>query len=441
MAENICGYCQEPFVEGDDEVKCSECGVHYHRKCWESHGSCATFACMGTIHEGAVSILDIYAERKKQSDSKQAATMDELAKIAGELEAQLGVAPINKSEEEARIKAEEEARKKAEEEARKKAEEEARRKAEEEARKVAEEKARIAKEKARLAEEEARKAEIAGNTYEIDEAEKAQKAEEKRKAINANSKLRNNLANEFEIAKSMLNSDGPQMPSISINDYMKSKEAEKTPFDTAIENAELGSELIDVTNDIHNELKSKSQHINYRNKLIEKNADYYEKIFNGIIVGEGGKWNWCGFLLGPIWYLYRKMPIRAIMIIFGWIISGVLMVGIPLTNFAENALITKTTVQLGGMKLSLIPMAIILLIMLLSGINSNGVYKKRIDNKLKELSQLGILAKDDYFEGYKGVSIVGAVIGLILCIAVIAFVLYLALNPTLVADLVKKIGI
>ena len=87
MAENLCGYCKQPFVENDDEVKCNMCGTHYHRSCWESHGACATFACNGTIQEGeqAVSIFDIYAERKQKTQSERGNSMDELAKIASEL--------------------------------------------------------------------------------------------------------------------------------------------------------------------------------------------------------------------------------------------------------------------------------------------------------------------------------------------------------------------
>lgn len=40
--------------------------------------------------------------------------------------------------------------------------------------------------------------------------------------------------------------------------------------------------------------------------VIGNNADYYLPRFREVARGEGGGWHWAGFLLGPLWLLYRK---------------------------------------------------------------------------------------------------------------------------------------
>lgn len=37
----VCPYCGNPFVEGDDVVVCPECATPHHRACWFAHGHCA----------------------------------------------------------------------------------------------------------------------------------------------------------------------------------------------------------------------------------------------------------------------------------------------------------------------------------------------------------------------------------------------------------------
>lgn len=49
----------------------------------------------------------------------------------------------------------------------------------------------------------------------------------------------------------------------------------------------------------------------YRRRFVESNADVYEKKFGQIEAGEGRlSWNWCAFLITPLWLVYRKL--------FGW---------------------------------------------------------------------------------------------------------------------------
>ena len=74
--------------------------------------------------------------------------------------------------------------------------------------------------------------------------------------------------------------------------------------------------------------------------FLEKNQSYYLEKFNLIEkTGDKKAWNWCSFLIGGYWMLYRKMYVQAIIYIIanlilgcipfiGWALSLALCVGL-----------------------------------------------------------------------------------------------------------------
>ena len=94
--------------------------------------------------------------------------------------------------------------------------------------------------------------------------------------------------------------------------------------------------------------------------FLEKNQSYYLEKFNLIEkTGDKKAWNWCSFLIGVYWMLYRKMYVQAIIYIIanlilgcipfiGWALSLALCVGLGIFG---NSLyldhIKKTFTEIG----------------------------------------------------------------------------------------------
>lgn len=94
--------------------------------------------------------------------------------------------------------------------------------------------------------------------------------------------------------------------------------------------------------------------------FLEKNQSYYLEKFNLIEkTGDKKAWNWCSFLIGGYWMLYRKMYVQAIIYIIanlilgcipfiGWALSLALCVGLGIFG---NSLyldhIKKTFTEIG----------------------------------------------------------------------------------------------
>ena len=94
--------------------------------------------------------------------------------------------------------------------------------------------------------------------------------------------------------------------------------------------------------------------------FLEKNQSYYLEKFNLIEkTGDKKAWNWCSFLIGGYWMLYRKMYVQAIIDIIanlilgcipfiGWALSLALCVGLGIFG---NSLyldhIKKTFTEIG----------------------------------------------------------------------------------------------
>ena len=41
----LCSHCNEEIKETDESIVCENCGMSYHKLCWDIHSGCATFAC------------------------------------------------------------------------------------------------------------------------------------------------------------------------------------------------------------------------------------------------------------------------------------------------------------------------------------------------------------------------------------------------------------
>ena len=65
--------------------------------------------------------------------------------------------------------------------------------------------------------------------------------------------------------------------------------------------------------------------------FLEKNQSYYLEKFNLIEkTGDKKAWNWCAFLIGGYWMLYRKMYVQAII----YIIANLILGCIPFVGWA-----------------------------------------------------------------------------------------------------------
>ena len=94
--------------------------------------------------------------------------------------------------------------------------------------------------------------------------------------------------------------------------------------------------------------------------FLEKNQSYYLEKFNLIEkTGDKKAWNWCSFLIGGYWMLYRKMYVQAIIYIIanlilgcipfiGWALSLALCVGLGIFgNLLYLDHIKKTFTEIG----------------------------------------------------------------------------------------------
>ena len=94
--------------------------------------------------------------------------------------------------------------------------------------------------------------------------------------------------------------------------------------------------------------------------FLEKNQSYYLEKFNLIEkTGDKKAWNWCSFLIGGYWMLYRKMYVQAIIYIIanlilgcipfiGWALSLALCVGLGIFgNSIYLDHIKKTFTEIG----------------------------------------------------------------------------------------------
>ena len=94
--------------------------------------------------------------------------------------------------------------------------------------------------------------------------------------------------------------------------------------------------------------------------FLEKNQSYYLEKFNLIEkTGDKKAWNWCSFLIGGYWMLYRKMYVQAIIYIIanlilgcipfvGWALSLALCVGLGiLGNSLYLDHVKKTFTEIG----------------------------------------------------------------------------------------------
>ncbi len=58
--------------------------------------------------------------------------------------------------------------------------------------------------------------------------------------------------------------------------------------------------------------------------LVNRKTEHYIPIFNSLEQGKTGGWNWCGFLIGPLWFVYRKMYIEGAIAYAGIYCMGII---------------------------------------------------------------------------------------------------------------------
>ena len=140
-----------------------------------------------------------------------------------------------------------------------------------------------------------------------------------------------------------------------------------------------------------------------RTELIGEKADHYIPIFEDLDKNGGQSWNWCGCLVSPMWFAYRKLYGWAAIAIAAPAIVGFLL-GIILYSINPNG-----TFDIASKLLS-VAFAIFF------GVISNSAYKKRIDKLVAEVPSDPDMRAE--FIGKKGgVSAGGVVLAIVVALA------------------------
>lgn len=77
--------------------------------------------------------------------------------------------------------------------------------------------------------------------------------------------------------------------------------------------ASCGSQIIEERTELSTAKKNDSKIKNHNDNYVDKNS---------------GGWNWFGFLFGPLWYLYKGMITKGIIIFIIGMIAGSIIPGI-----------------------------------------------------------------------------------------------------------------
>ncbi len=128
----------------------------------------------------------------------------------------------------------------------------------------------------------------------------------------------------------------------------------------------------------------------------EKAAYYVPKFHQMQTTGQKTSWNWCSFLFGPYWLVYRKMYLLAVLVlIIPMVVTGTLK-GIGYTLLDDGSFILNMLASMIGIAIAV-----------LMGLFGNYIYKVHADKKINELlsqgNSLGIAAAG-------GTNVVGVVL-------------------------------
>ena len=106
-----------------------------------------------------------------------------------------------------------------------------------------------------------------------------------------------------------------------------------------------------------------------RGTYIQNNVETYIQKFNTLeMKGSSTGWNWCGFLFGPAWMLFRKLYFQAIVFFFA---PALLEVALLLVS--PNELVY-----------TLLDLVLTLSLAVLAGMYSDAWYKTKIDRLVRE---------------------------------------------------------
>ena len=124
--------------------------------------------------------------------------------------------------------------------------------------------------------------------------------------------------------------------------------------------------------------------------VVGRNAEYYIPRFRKIVAGEGGGWHWAGFLLGPLWLLFRKQYLLGIfMYLMQMVLSFVTSVLYMPMNDAQTAEeMMEIMMQSAENPLFLsawLLSAVLIVGRILLGIKGNDLYFYHCNNKIRKM--------------------------------------------------------
>lgn len=122
------------------------------------------------------------------------------------------------------------------------------------------------------------------------------------------------------------------------------------------------------------------------------NTQYYTSRFRNMREGRGGGWNWAGFLLGPLWLLYRKQyALGGLMFLFQTILDiASLWLMQPINHAVSEAEVIAAMEQLSQNPMML-PATLLSLLLLVAhillGAKGNQLYLYHCTKKIREAQQ------------------------------------------------------
>ncbi|MBQ9860390.1 MAG: DUF2628 domain-containing protein [Clostridia bacterium] len=126
--------------------------------------------------------------------------------------------------------------------------------------------------------------------------------------------------------------------------------------------------------------------------FVGKNQSYYIARFRRITEGKGGGWNWCAFLFGPFWLLYRKQRLTGILLFIVQTVYdlfyGYWMLPFTTATTESQRVAAMETIMHDSLALPIFLLSLILTIVhVILGLKGNELYKSACENKIRRIKE------------------------------------------------------
>jgi Protein of unknown function (DUF2628) len=151
--------------------------------------------------------------------------------------------------------------------------------------------------------------------------------------------------------------------------------------------------------------------------FIGENYEYYHSQWNHLENRESKlSWNWAAFLLGPVWFGFRKMPAPVLAIIG-------MLVGLDILAYLSDYQ------QPYGRVFTVLILTLVLSLWILMGLLGNYIYFKYAETRFSQMNQSSMtpMEKKEWLKAKGNTSWAGAFLSLVLYLLFLSFTIYISI--------------